>query len=378
MRQAAIVALSLALASIASAACAATPQPVPQTPVNAAMPDAAAPEASAGMPAAAGSSGPASDLPPADQKRVAAIQQYQHDLVTVVALRAEPDYLLGAAILARPFGDSSAGLDFDSLSARAAAAPGAGPAEHWVRLIACKGEEDCPNRDALAWLEKHAADNAAVWVVAMDAAALKDDAKAEHAALVKAAAAKVYDDYYGKALAGTATAVAVLPPLPDTMAGAHDGQPDNPEGLRVLVGVNATQASPRPDLEPVVKSCAPDAVGKHQDSREACLKLAHTLQWGSSPVARAAGLHIQAQLEAGAGTANQQSARDLAWQVRQYSGLLQRSLTDPAQASRWLTAARNGGTELSLILATLRANNVPLNAPADEAAAPASAGNANP
>jgi hypothetical protein len=378
MRQAAIVALSLALASIAGAARAAPPQPLPQTPASAAMPDASAPEAPASAPATAASSGSASDLPPAHRKRGAAIQQYQHDLVTVVALRAEPDYLLGAAILARPFGDSSAGLDFDNLSARAAAAPGAGPAEHWVRLMACKDEEDCPNRDALAWLEKHAADNAAVWVVAMDAAALKDDAKAEHAALVKAAAAELYDDYYGKALAATATAVAVLPPLPDTMAGAHDGQPDNPEGVRVLVSVNATQASPRPDLGPVVKSCEPDAVGKHEDTRQACLKLAHTLQWGSSPVARAAGLHIQAQLEPGADTANQQSARDLAWQVHQYSALLQRSLTDPTRASRWLTAARNGGTELSLILATLRANNVPLNAPADEAAAPASGGSADP
>lgn len=378
MRQAAIVVLSLALASIASAAFAASPQTAVQAATSTAMPDASAPEAPASVPATAGSSGPASDLPPADQKRVAAIQQYQHDLVTVVALRAEPDYLLGAAILARPFGDSSAGLDFDSLSARAAAAPGAGAAEHWVRLVACKGEEDCPNRGALAWLEKHAADNAAVWVVAMDAAALKDDPKAEHAALVKAAAAGVYDDYYGKALAGTAMAVAVLPPLPDTMAGAHDGQPDNPEGVRVLVSVNATQASPRPDLEPVVKSCEPDAVGKHKDTRQACLKLAHTLQWGSSPVARAAGLHIQAQLETGADTANQQSTRDLAWQVHQYSALLQRSLTEPTQASRWLATARNGGTELSLILATLRANKVPLNAPSDQAAAPASGGSADP
>ncbi|MGH8182664.1 MAG: hypothetical protein ACREPH_03290, partial [Rhodanobacteraceae bacterium] len=66
--------------------------------------------------------------PPADQKRVAAIQQYQHDLVNVVALRADPDYLLGAAILARPFQHQLQGLDFDSLSQRAAAAPGAGPA----------------------------------------------------------------------------------------------------------------------------------------------------------------------------------------------------------------------------------------------------------
>ncbi|MGH8215831.1 MAG: hypothetical protein ACREPZ_09085 [Rhodanobacteraceae bacterium] len=341
------------------------------------MPDASsAPPAS--VLATAGTSGTAPNLSPADQKRVAAIQQYQHDLVTVVALRAEPEYLLGAAILAKPFKAPTPGLGFDALSQRAAAASGAGPAEHWERLVACGTKGDCPNRDALAWLEKHAADNAAVWVVAMDVASRNKDAEAERAALEKAAAAQIYDDYYGKALAGVAKAVAVLPPLPDTTAGAHDGQPDNPEGVRVLVSVNATQASPRPDLEPVVKLCDKSAAGKHKDAKEACLKLAHTLQWGSSPIARAAGLHIQGQLDAGADAASRQSARDLAWQVRQYSALLQRSLTDPTQASRWLTAARNGGTELSLILATLRANDVPLNAPADEASAPAAAGSAGP
>lgn len=333
---------------------------------------------SAPTPAAAGTSPSTPHLSPADQKRVEAIQQYQHDLVTVVALRAQPDYLLGAAILAKPFDAMTAGLDFNALSARAAAAPGAGPVTHWARIVACKTKEDCPNSEALAWLGKRAADNAAVWLIELDLAAANDDSKAEHAALRKAAAAQIYDDYHGKALAGVAKAVAVLPPLADTTTGAHDGQPDNPEGVRVLVTVNATQALPRPDLGPVVKLCDKDAIGKDQEAKQTCLKLARTLQWGSSPIARAAGLHIQGQLNPGADATSEQAGRDLAWQVHQYSALLQRSLTDPAQASRWLTAARNGGTELSLILATLRANGVPLNAPADAASAPATGGSASP
>jgi hypothetical protein len=324
-------------------------------------------------PASAASSPAAPTISPADQKRVTAIQQYQHDLVTVVALRAEPDYLLGAAILAKPFEGGTPGLDFEALSGRAANAPGAGPAVHWERLAACKTKADCPNSDALAYLEKNAADNAAVWIVAMDVAAGNNDVEAETAALKKATAARTYDDYYGKALAGVAKAVTVLPPLDDTTEGAHDGQPDNPEGVRVLLAVNATQALPRPDLDPVVASCDKDAVAGHKARREACLKLAHTLQWGSSPIARAAGLHIQGELEPASKARTAQSSRDLAWQVHQYSALLQRSLTDATLASRWLATARNGGTELSLILSTLRANRVPLDAPAD-AAAPARAG----
>src|SRR5690242_1486335 len=282
-------------------------------------------------PAAAGSAaGP--QLSPADQKRVTAIQQYQHDLVSVVALRAEPDYLLGAAILAEPFENQTPGLDFDSLSRRAAAAPGAGPAVHWQRLAACKTQADCPNSDAFAYLKKHAADNAAVWIVAMDIAARDKDAAAERAALKKAAAAHGYDDYYGKALAGVAKAVAVLPPLPDTMQGAHDGQPDNPDGVRMLVAVMSTQDHIRPAFGPLEQLCGDDAA-KDDDLKSDCLKLARTLQWGSSPIARAVGLHIQGTLNPDDKSRNDQASQNLAWQVHQYSALLQRSLTDASQAS---------------------------------------------
>lgn len=325
--------------------------------------------ASATPPPAAAGSTAGTSASPADQKRVAAIQQYQHDLVSVVALRAEPDYLLGAAILAKPFENQTPGLEFDALSQRAAAAPGAGPAVHWQRLVACKTQADCPNQDALAYLEQHAADNAAVWIVAMDVAAQDKDAAAERAALKKAAAARSYDDYYGKALAGVAEAVAVLPPLDDTTKGAHDGQPDNPDGVRVLVTLMNMQAYTRPDFGPVDKLCAKPGAGKDAEPAADCLKLAHTLQWGSSPIARAMGLRIQAVLQPARKAQAEQASRDLEWQVQQYSHLLQRSLTDPARASRWLAAARNGGTELSLILATLRANGIPLDAPASAGSA---------
>lgn len=330
---------------------------------------AAKPPAHAAQAAPAASA--AAKLSPADQKRMAAIEQYQHDLVNVVALRDDPSYLLGAAILATPFKHQTPGLDFDALSARAAAAPAASPATEWARLGVCKTEKDCPNAKAFAYLKQHAADNAAVWMVALDVAARDKDVAAEHAALAKAAAAQTYDDYYGKALAGVTRATSVLPPLPDTITGAHDGQPDNQDGVRTLVAVNAMNAVPRPSLQPAVELCAKDAVAKDKATAATCRKLAHTLQWGSSPVARAVGLHIADELDPGDAAQDTQASRDLAWQVQQYSGVLQHALTDSATASQWLAAARNGGTELSLILATLRAQNIPTTAPDAAGAAPA-------
>ena len=326
--------------------------------------------ASSTAPASASSAAAADEarLSPADRKRLQAIRQYQHDLVSVVALRADPDYLLGAAILAKPFKNPTQGLDFDALSQRAAAAPDAGAAAEWARLDACTSEKDCPNAQAFDWLKQHAADNAAVWMVALDVAARDKNDKAERAALKQAAAAKTYDDYYGKTLAGVAKAVGVLPPLADTMQGAHDGQPDNADGVRMLVAVTSTQDHIRPAFGPLEQLCGDDA-SKDDDLKSDCLKLAHTLQWGSSPIARAVGLHIQGALNPDEKSRNDQASQNLAWQVHQYSALLQRSLTDASQASRWLTTARNGGTELSLMLATLRANQVPLEAPAPAGAA---------
>lgn len=326
-------------------------------------------------PPAAGASASAPQGSPADQQRLAAIRQYQHDLVSVVALRDDPAYLLGAAILAKPFTHQTPGLDFDALSQRAAAAPDGQAAAAWARLDMCKEHAPCPNPVAFAYLKRHAADNAVVWLVALDLAAANKDTAAERAALGKAAAAQVYDDYYGAALAGVTRAVSVLPPLADTTAGARAGQPDSGEGVRMLVAINAVQAHPRPELGPLLELCTTDAVAGHPDQRMACLKLAHTLAWGSSPVARAVGLRIQGELDATKQDRDAEASRDLAWQVHQYSGLLQRALTDSTLASQWLAIARNGGTELSLIFATLRANHVPLDAPAD-AGTPASAGTA--
>lgn len=338
---------------------------------------ALAPAASAPAPASS-TSEPAADpqISPADQKRVDAIHQYQKDVVNVAALRADPGYLMGAAMLTRPFKNQIEALSFNALSARASGAPGAGPATWWLRLGLCSDKSDCPNAEAYASLQKNAAGNAAVWLVALDLAAADQDAKAEQAALAKAAAATAYDDYYGKALAGTATALQVLPPLADTMQGAHDGQPDNPAGVRVLVAITGTGNYPRPNLEPVLQLCEPNADGMDAARKAACLKLARTLQWGSSPVARAAGLHLQGTLDPGAKDQSDEATRDLAWQIQQYSALLQHALVDPTLASQWLANARNGGTELSLVLATLRDNHIPTEAPASFQ--PAAAGGSSP
>ncbi|MHB8386492.1 hypothetical protein, partial [Metallibacterium sp.] len=69
----------------------------------------------------------ASSAPPAR----ASLRQFEHDVLSIVALRSEADRLAGAAVLARAVPDLPTVLTYQTFLARAKAAPGAGAAEQW-------------------------------------------------------------------------------------------------------------------------------------------------------------------------------------------------------------------------------------------------------
>jgi hypothetical protein len=307
----------------------------------------------------------ASALSPAEQARVNALVQYQKDLVSVLALRSDAEHLLGAALLARPLQDQPQGLSYHDLITRAAKVPNAGPGIIWSQLADCDVQANtCPNADAFAQLQKQDADNAAVWMLAMDLASEKNDASAIRADLAKAAAAKGYDDYFGIALQGIALSVGTLPPLPDTMAGARTGDPATAAGVELLIAFGVANQQPRPSLQPLLQLCSPDQASRDDALKGDCLKAAHDLEWGSSPMGRAVGLHIRGELDASARDTAQKAARDLAWQMQNYGALGMKAFTDDKLAQQLLDAARTGGTELSLVLSTLRANGIATEAPA--------------
>lgn len=314
---------------------------------------------------AAGSTAAASVPSPPQQARIKALMQYQKDLVSVLALRSDAPHLLGAALLARPLPDQPQGLSYHDLIARAAKAPHAVPGVTWARLADCDAQANaCPNADAFAQLQKQAAGNAAVWMLAMDLDSAKNDSNAVRADLAKAAAATAYDDYFGVELQGVAMSVGTLPPLPDTMAGAQQGDPTTAAGVELLIAFGVANQQPRPSLQPLLQLCSADSASKDDSLKGDCLKAAHDLEWGSSPMARAVGLHIHGQLDPSAAADAQKQARDLAWQMQNYGALGLKALADDTLAQQLLDAARTGGTELSLVLSTLRANGIPTEAPA--------------
>ncbi len=288
---------------------------------------------------------------------------FQRDLVSVLAPRADAEHLLGAALLARPLFNQPPSNSFHALIGRAAQADDAGAAVSWVRLADCDSKaDDCPNIAALQQLQTEAPDNAAVWMVKLgvDARDMKQDAARED--LSKAAAARLYDDYTGSSLQALADSVGVLPPAPDTFDPAQAG---GAAGMQTVLVYGLAGTQPQPSLQLVAKLC--EAAGKDASIKRDCLSLGKVLEWGSSPLARSLGLHLREVLSDD--PAQQQDARDarrnLVWQVQNFGQLLARVPDDATLARDLLGLARNGGTEMSLQLAALRAHDIPVDAPAD-------------
>jgi hypothetical protein len=298
----------------------------------------------------------------ADLAQDQALLAFQRDLVSVLALRAEAQPLLAAALLARPLAGQPAPLSFHELIERATAAPGAGAAVTWARLADCSQvPSQCPNPDARKALVKEAPDNAAVWLLKLGLDVRAQDHGAAREDLAKAAVAKVYDDYVGTSLEALAKTVGTLPPPAATLNPAYAS---GAMATQVMLVFGLGHTLPQPALQVAAKLCTTPDADAH--TKADCLKLGKTLEWGSSPLARSLGLHLRETLAADRERQHDaaQERINLAWQVQSFAKLNARALQERAVAQGLLALARSGGTEMSLMLAALRENQISAEAPA--------------
>jgi len=295
-----------------------------------------------------------------------ALLAYQHDLVSVLAPRADALPLLAAAIISRPLADLPRFNSFHALIDRAAHADGAADIEaaiSWTRLADCDSKGDaCPNTAALDQLTTQAPDNAAVWMLKLgeDTRNMKQDAA--RADLDKAANAKLYDDYAGTSLKALASSIGILPPPANTFDTANAS---GAAGVQTVLVYGLASAQPQPVLQVTAKLC--ESAAGDASIKSDCLKLGKVLEWGSSPLGRSLGLHLREVLADD--PAQQEDAKharlSLIWQVQNFSQLLGRAQNDAGIAQHLVTIARRGGTEMSVLLTALRDNHIPTEAPAD-------------
>lgn len=300
--------------------------------------------------------------PVVQKDQTKALLQFQKDLASVLALRTEAEPLLGAALLARPLANPPEVLSYHSLLERASRNADAGPSVTWARLADCDAKGGtCPNAEALAQLEKQAPDNAAVWLLKLGMDDHANAGDAVRADLGRAANARLYDDYLGASLKALANSVSQLPPPADTFNAL---QGSGAAGVQMVIVFGLASAQPVPGFQATAKYCEDNKAdaGVAGD----CLKLAKVLEWGSSPLGRSLGLHLRETLSPDEG--DQQDAKrarlNLIWQMQRFAQLNLQAQGDKATAQKLLALARSGGTEMSVILAALRAYGIPPEAPA--------------
>jgi hypothetical protein len=321
-------------------------------PALAATPWAGAPQAS---------NGPARG-PVVQKDQTKALLQFQQDLASVLALRTEAEPLLGAALLARPLANPPDVLSYHALLERASRNADAGPAVTWASLADCDAKAgNCPNADALAALQKQAPDNAAVWLLKLGVDDHNGASKDMRADLTRAANAKLYDDYLGSSLKALARSVSQLPPPADTF---NPLQGAGAAGVQMVIVFGLASAQPMPGFQVTAKYCEDNKADAAVVGD--CLKLAKVLEWGSSPLGRSLGLHLRETLSTD--SSDQQAAKtarmNLVWQMQRFAQLNVQAQGDKVTAQKLLSLARSGGTEMSVVLAALRAYGMPAEAPA--------------
>lgn len=351
--------LAIALLPILTAAQAAPPTDAPQPMTDSAPSAPRVPEPVATPPAAtdAAPAAPAAEAPapPAASAEQQHFEQFRHDLINLLALRAEPDLLVAGAELAFPdSGDKHRPPALKSPALiRRAQKFGAGDALVWwvATFIGCT--PDAPNcqGEAVAKLQQLAPDNAAVWLPSLHAA--KDPGQAR-ALLASMAQAQRFDDYWSASVLAVFRALQTLPVPADVLS--H--------------GLNATAA--RINLATSVGggflpnyARLGDMCRRSETPDEAltvdCLAVAKLLESGGTFRSQAVGFGIEDSLLP-AGTARdvlRARQRAAAWQKQQFLELSARFPRDETLAQTYVDLLRENGDELQTVTALLRGQHVP-------------------
>ena len=308
---------------------------------------AAAVPAAPGPPATAGS---------AEQQR---FEQFRRDLVSLLALRAEPDLLVAAAELAYPDSQDKArpaALKSPSLIRRAQKFAPDDALAAWIStFIGCGADAASCQNDAAEKLQKIAPENAAVWLPSLHAA--KDPGQAR-ALLASMAQAQRFDDYWTASVLAVFHALQTLPVPAEVLS---HGLNETAARINLATSVGGGFL---PNYARLGELC-----GKSNADDEAlvadCLAVARLLESGGSFRSQAVGLGIEDN-RLPAGTARdvlKSRQRSSLWQKQQFLELSSRFPRDEALAKNYVDVLREQGNELSTVTALLRNQHLPTDPP---------------
>ncbi|HEY2396572.1 MAG TPA: hypothetical protein VGH81_11420 [Rudaea sp.] len=316
-------------------------------------PPVAVPPAGQTEPPTAAANGPAA----AEQQR---FEQFRRDLVSLLALRADPALLVAAAELAYPDAQDkhrTDALKSPSLIKRAQRFGPDTPLVWWVSTFLECGTKAPPCLgDAAERLQKVAGDNAAAWLPTLHAT---KDAGQQRALLASMAQATRFDDFWTAGVVAVYRALQTLSVPAEVLSHGL-----NPVAARVNLATSVGGAF-LPNYARLGNLCNPQASADEALVSD-CLAVAHLLENGGSFRSQSVGFGIEDNLLP-AGTARdvlRARQRASLWQRQQFLELSARFPRDEALAQSYMDLLQQNGDELTTVTALLRSRHVATDAPA--------------
>jgi hypothetical protein len=293
----------------------------------------------------------------AEQKR---FEQFRRDLVSLLALRADPDLLVAAAELAYADSDDKnrpAALKSPSLIKRAQKFGPDIPFVWWVStFLECGTKGTSCHGEAATRLEQLDGNNAAAWLPALYAASAPGQSRA---VLTSMAQATRFDDFSAAGVLAVYRALQTLP-VPDEVL-SHGL---NATAARVNLATTIGGAF-MPNFARLGEMCR-----KQNDVDEAlvadCLAVAHLFESGGTYRSQSVGFSIEDSLLP-AGTARdvlRARMRASAWQRQQFLEISARFARDEALAQVYVDLLHENGNELATVTALLRSQHLSTDPPA--------------
>jgi hypothetical protein len=332
--------------------------PAPPAPTSA-IPDVAP------APAADATSAP---LPPMDATRLTpsesaqhaaeekSFTQYRHDLINLLALRADPDLLVAAAQLAypdTPVDSRPLALKTPALLKRAQKYGAEDALVWWISaFLQCTPTSVCPAPEVAQKLEEIDADNVAAWLPALST---EQDPGKSRAVLASMAQAKRFDDYWARNVRATYRALETLPVPADVL---REGINATAARLNFATSVGGGFV---PSYQRLIQICHAAEATVTAD----CLAIAHSLESGGTFISQAIGFSIEEALlpEGPQRDVLRARKRTAAWQRQNFIEVSARFPRDAALAQNYVDLLHTQHDELAIVAALLRDQHIAYDPP---------------
>lgn len=289
-----------------------------------------------------------------------AFDQYRHDLINLLALRAEPDLLIAAAELAYPDSENKKrppALKSPALLKRAQKFGPDSPLVWWVStFLECAPKAAACPHEAAARLQQIDGDNVAAWLPTLHA---EKDAGRARALIASMAQAKQFNDFWSPSVLAVYRALQILAVPDDVLS----------QGLNVTAArlnfATSVGGGFMPNFQRLGEICTGADVQQDADLAADCLAVARTLESGGTFRSQAVGFGIESSLLP-AGTARDVArARQRAgiWQKERFLELSARFPREQSLAQAYADTLQEQPDELATVTAFLRSQHVPTDPP---------------